>query len=110
MSPQSRQARGNGRCRAAAALNPAGAATERKIFYEGPTGVLTAVPVSTESGFSTGTLVSLFQVQGRFQISFTDIFTYDATKDGQRFLVNRYVKPDSAAPITIVLNATASQL
>ena len=67
----------------------------KEIFYEGPAGMLTAVPISTESGFSTGTPVSLFQIQGRFQISSTDIFTYDATRDGQRFLINRYVKPDS---------------
>ena len=80
----------------------------KEIFYEGPAGMLTAVPISTESGFSTGTPVSLFQIQGRFQISSTDIFTYDATRDGQRFLINRYVKPDSVAPITIVLNAAAS--
>jgi Tol biopolymer transport system component len=79
----------------------------KEIFYESPTGILTAVPISTDAGLSTGTPVSLFQVQGRFQISSTDIFTYDVTKDGQRFLINRYVKPDSVAPITVVLNATA---
>jgi hypothetical protein len=26
-------------------------------------------------------------------------------KDGQRFLVNRYVKPEHVAPLTILLNA-----
>ncbi|MGH9745693.1 MAG: protein kinase domain-containing protein [Candidatus Acidiferrales bacterium] len=79
----------------------------KEIFYEGPTGMLTGVPVSTEPGFSTGTPVPMFQIQGRFQISSTDIFTYDVTKDGQRFLINRYVKPEYVAPITIVLNAAS---
>jgi Tol biopolymer transport system component len=79
----------------------------KEIFYEGPTGMMTAVPVSTNSGFSTGTPVPLFQIHGRFQISSTDIFTYDVSKDGQRFLINRYVKPDYVAPLMIVLNAAS---
>ncbi len=81
----------------------------KEIFYEGPTGVLTAVPVNPQSGFATGIPVPLFQIHGRFQISSTDTFTYDASKDGIRFLVNRYVKPDHVAPLTIVLNAAAAQ-
>jgi Tol biopolymer transport system component len=80
----------------------------KEIFYEGPTGTLTAVPASTESGFSTGAPVPLFQIHGRAAISSTDVFTYDVTKDGKRFLVNRYVKPDHIAPLTIVLNAAAA--
>jgi hypothetical protein len=47
----------------------------------------------------------LFQVRGRAPISSTDVFTYDVTKDGQRFLVNEYVKPDRVAPLTIVEHA-----
>jgi hypothetical protein len=38
----------------------------------------------------------------------TDTFTYDVSQDGRRFLINRYVKPDYVAPITIVLNALAA--
>jgi len=30
------------------------------------------------------------------------LFTYDVTKDGQKFLVNEYLKPDHVAPLTIV--------
>jgi Tol biopolymer transport system component len=77
----------------------------KEIFYIGPSGMLTAVPVSSESGFSTGTPVSLFQVRGRAQISSTDLFTYDVAKDGKRFLVNRYVRPEHVAPLTIVMQA-----
>jgi len=51
--------------------------------------------------------VPLFQFHGRAPISSTDLFTYDVAKDGNRFLVNRYVKPDHIDPLTIVLNATA---
>ena len=81
-----------------------------EIFYIGPRGMLTAVPVSTSGGtFSTGTPAPLFQVHGRAAISSTDIFSYDVAKDGQRFLVNRYVKPDQLTPLTVVLHATAEQ-
>jgi len=79
----------------------------KEIFYLGPRGMLTAVSVSTVGTFSTGTPTPLFQFHGRAAISSTDVFSYDVTKDGKRFLVNRYVKPDSITPLTIVLNASA---
>ena len=82
----------------------------KEIFYIGPKSVLTAVPVSaTADSFSTGNPAPLFQIHGRASISSTDIFTYDVTKDGQRFLVNRYVKPERIEPLTVVLRASAEQ-
>jgi hypothetical protein len=81
----------------------------KEIFYIDPKGVLTAVPVSTESTFSTGTPATLFPIRGRAPISNTDIFTYDVTKDGQRFLVNRYVPPEHVQPLIVVLHATAAR-
>jgi len=77
----------------------------KEIFYLGPTGMLTAVPVSTEGTFSTGAPTPLFQFHGRAPISSTDVFSYDVTKDGKRFLVNRYVKPERITPLTVVLHA-----
>ena len=79
----------------------------KEIFYLAPKGMMTAVPVSTVGTFSTGTPTALFQFHGRAVISSTDAFSYDVTKDGKRFLVNRYVKPEKIAPLTIVLNAGA---
>jgi eukaryotic-like serine/threonine-protein kinase len=81
----------------------------KEIFYLGPTGMLTAVPVSTEGGFSSGSPVPLFQFHGRAGISSTDVFSYDVSKDGKRFLVNRYVKPERVTPLTIVLHAASGQ-
>jgi hypothetical protein len=49
----------------------------------------------------------LFTFQARAGISSTDLFTYDATKDGQRFIVNRYVKPEASALLMVILNAGA---
>ncbi len=78
----------------------------KEMFYIGPRGMLMAVPVNSEGTFSTGTPAPLFQIHRRAPISSTDIFTYDVTKDGKRFLVNRYVKPARIMPLTIVLNAS----
>ena len=80
----------------------------KEIFYIAPNGMLTAVPVSGEGIFSTGTPAPLFQTRGRAAISSTDVFTYDVAKDGKRFLVNRYVAPEHIAPLTILLNTPAS--
>jgi len=79
----------------------------REIFYIGPTGMLMAAPVDSAGTFSTGVPAALFQVHGRAAISSTDLFSYDVTRDGKRFLVNRYVKPDHLTPLTVVLHATA---
>ena len=64
-----------------------------------------AVPLNDGSGFSSGAPAPLFQILGRAPISSTDVFTYDVAKDGKRFLVNRYVKPDHVPPLTILLHA-----
>lgn len=77
----------------------------KEIYYVDPKGVLMSVPILGGTEFSAGTPSPLFQVHARPQISSTDIFTYDVAKDGQKFLVNRYVKPDHVAPLIIVLNA-----
>ncbi|MFZ3257784.1 MAG: protein kinase [Candidatus Acidiferrales bacterium] len=79
----------------------------KEIFYIGARSTLTAVPVVTEGAFSSGNPTALFQSRLRAPVSSTDLFTYDVTKDGQRFLVNRYVKPQQVSPLHIVLNATA---
>jgi eukaryotic-like serine/threonine-protein kinase len=78
----------------------------KEIFYIAPSGMLMAVPVDGESIFATGTPAPLFQIRGRAPISSTDVFTYDVAKDGKRFLVNRYVKPEHVAPLTILINTT----
>jgi len=79
----------------------------KEIFYIGAKGILTAASVNSAPTFSTGTLRPLFQSHGRAPINSADLFTYDVTKDGQRFLVNRYAKPQQVAPLHVVLNANA---
>ena len=79
----------------------------KEIFYIGPKSMLTAVTVDTRDSFSSGNPTPLFRTQIRAQVSSTDQFSYDVTKDGQRFLVNKYAKPAQVAPLHIILNATA---
>jgi Tol biopolymer transport system component len=79
----------------------------KEIFYIAPNGLLMAVPVSGQDIFATGTPAPLFQIHERAPISSTDVFTYDVTKDGKRFLVNRYVKPEHVPPLTILLQAAS---
>ncbi len=80
----------------------------KEIFYIGARSTLTALPVSTEGTFSSGNPTPLFQSPLRAVNSSTDLYTYDVTKDGQRFLVNRYSKPPQVAPLRIILNSTAT--
>ena len=80
----------------------------KEMFYLSPSGMLMAVPVNGATTFATGQPAPLFQIHGRAPISSTDLFTYDVTKDGKRFLVNRYVKPERVPPLTILLNAPNS--
>jgi hypothetical protein len=61
--------------------------------------------VSLGDTFSSGSPAPLFQVRGRAPISSTDQFTYDVTRDGQRFIVNEYLKPQHIEPLVIVQNA-----
>lgn len=81
----------------------------KELYYIGQSGMLMAATVSTDGGFSSGTPAALFQLRGRPHVSSTDQYTYDVTHDGQRFLVNRFVKSDRPTPLTIVLNATAGE-
>jgi Tol biopolymer transport system component len=78
----------------------------KEIFYVGHGGTLMAAHVDTTTTFSSTTPAALFPIRGRAPISSTDIFSYDVAKDGQRFLVNRYVRPEQVLPLTIVLHAT----
>jgi Tol biopolymer transport system component len=81
----------------------------KEIFYLAPGGVMTAVPVNGDGTFTSGNPTPLFQEHARSPISSTDLFSYDVSKDGNRFLVNRFVKAEHPTPLTIVLNATAER-
>lgn len=76
----------------------------KAIFYIGPGQMLTKVEVSAGDTFSAAVPRPLFQIHTRAPISSTDVFNYDVAKDGKRFLVNQYIKPDQPSPLSIILN------
>ncbi len=78
----------------------------REIFYIDANGKMISVPVTTDGSFSSGSPQELFAIRSRAPISSTDLYSYDVSKDGRRFIVNKYQKPISVEPLTIVLNAT----
>jgi hypothetical protein len=71
--------------------------------------MLTGVPVTTEPSLSTGAPIELFETNSRPYISSSDLFMYDVTHDGKRFIVDRYFRPATVAPLNIVLNSLAGR-
>jgi len=76
----------------------------KELFYLSAEGKMMAVPLKTVDNFEAGAPVALFQTHTRQQISFMDVFSYDVTGDGQRFLINTKVDEADASPLSIILN------
>jgi hypothetical protein len=69
----------------------------KEIFYLSPEGALMAVPVEFgENFFRPGTPQELFKTR--------EAMSFDATANGQRFLVNQPVADSSDTPVTVILN------
>jgi Tol biopolymer transport system component len=75
-----------------------------ELFYLSRDGKMMAVPVSPGASFAAGSPALLFQTHRRQPISSQDIFSYDVSADGQRFLIATKVDESSAAPLSVVLN------
>ena len=82
----------------------------KAIFYIGPEQMLTRVEVSGGDSFSAAVPRPLFPIHTRAPISSTDVFNYDVSRDGKRFLVNYYIKPDRPTPLSIILNTDSEPL
>jgi serine/threonine protein kinase len=76
----------------------------KELFYLSAEGKMMAVAVKLGNSFEAGPPVVLFQTHLRQPISAQDVFSYDVTGDGQRFLINTKVDEPNAAPLSIVLN------
>jgi len=76
----------------------------KELFFLSGEGKMMAVPVETGSNFEAGPPVTLFQTHTRQPISSMDLFSYDVTADGQKFLINTRVDEPNAAPLSIILN------
>ena len=78
----------------------------RELFYLSPDSKVMAVPVTTGANFDSGTPMALFQATPRQPIPIYDLFVYDVSRDGQRFLIITPVKEAETAPMSVILNWT----
>jgi hypothetical protein len=78
-----------------------------ELFYLSPTGELMAAKVKAAASFEASSPVSLFRVRRRQPGASFDLFSYDVSADGQRFLVATKVAETSSAPLSVVLDWTA---
>ena len=76
----------------------------KELFYLSAEGKMMAVPVRLGTSFEAGAPVPLFQTHMRQPISAQDVFAYDVSADGQKFLVNTKVDTPKAAPLSVILN------
>ncbi len=76
----------------------------KELFYLASDGKMMSVAVTATASFEAGTPVALFQTHRRQPISAQDVFSYDVSPDGQRFLVATKVDEPSAAPLSVTLN------
>ena len=76
----------------------------KELFYLSPDGKLMAVPVATAGNFDAGAASALFQASPRQPVSSRDVFVYDVSRDGRRFLINTPVKQGETPPMSVVLS------
>jgi eukaryotic-like serine/threonine-protein kinase len=76
----------------------------KELFYLSPDGKMIAAPVTTSGKFDAGAPAALFQATPRQPVSSRDLFVYDVSKDGKRFLINTPVKLAETQPMSVVLN------
>jgi len=76
----------------------------KELFYLSLDGKMMAAPVTTGAHFDAGASVTLFQTTPRQPVLVYDLFVYDVSRDGQRFLINTQVKQAESVPISVVLN------
>jgi eukaryotic-like serine/threonine-protein kinase len=78
----------------------------KELFYLASDSRMMAAPVKTGSNFDAGTPVALFQANPRELVATSEQFSYDVSKDGQRFLINTQLKT-GISPMSVIMNWSA---
>ena len=60
----------------------------KELFYLAPDSRMVALPVKIGANFDAGTPVALFQANPRELVATSEQFSYDVSKDGQKFTTN----------------------
>jgi serine/threonine protein kinase/Tol biopolymer transport system component len=76
----------------------------KELFYLSLDGKMMAAAVTTGTHFDVGTPILLFQSTPRQPVLVYDLFVYDVSRDGHRFLINTQVKQGDSAPMSVILN------
>jgi serine/threonine protein kinase len=76
----------------------------KELFFLSLDRKMMASPVTTGAHFDAGAPVALFQTTPRQPVMVHDLFVYDVSRDGQRFLINTQVKQADSAPMSVILN------
>src|SRR6202790_1340952 len=76
----------------------------KELSYLSADGKMMAVPVKTGTSFEAGFPAALFQTPRRQPVSAQDVFSYDVSGDGQRFLILSKVDEANPAPLSVLLN------
>jgi Tol biopolymer transport system component len=76
----------------------------KELFYLSAGGKMMAVPVTAGASFKAGSPITLFQTHRRQPVSFLDVFSYDVSGDGKRFLIATKIDEANAAPLSVLLN------
>jgi Tol biopolymer transport system component len=76
----------------------------KELFYLSREGKMMAVAVKTGASFEPGSPLALFQTHRRQPVSMLDVFSYDVSGDGQKFLIITKMDEANAAPLSIILN------
>ena len=97
-------ARGKWQVSTSGGEQPRWRADGKELFYLSADRKMMAAPVTTGATFGAGAPVALFQATPRQPVSSTDLFVYDVSRDGQRFLINTPVKQAESQPMSIILN------
>lgn len=79
----------------------------KELFYLSAEGKMISVAVKSGNSFEAGVPTALFQTRIRQAISGAELFSYDVSADGQRFLVNTKADEPNTAPLFIIQNWAA---
>jgi eukaryotic-like serine/threonine-protein kinase len=76
----------------------------KEMFYIAADGHLMTVAIKESPTFDAGEPKPLFLVRRREPVASSDLFTYDVSADGQRFLVNTDVGETTPPALNVVMN------
>jgi Tol biopolymer transport system component len=79
----------------------------KELFFLSPGKKLMAVSIRAGANLEFGEPTVLFQTRAREPLSSEEVFTYDVSPEGQRFLINENLEQANPPPVNIVLNWTS---